>query len=630
LVFLAVLAVAGGVLAATWPKITPILFPPDEATSPDKNIAAVTNVPLDPPQTTAKAARPAGPTSLKGSPTTVKAAGPKRGPIVGGNPANTPRDVNPFPRRALVISVHNYLYANPVGFGALGPGARNMNTLLEALSGAGEAAGFKIPRNQIFLLSDLADKGRARPPMKSVIAQTLTSFLDSSRAQDRIMVIFTGRAIEIGDQAFLVPIEGELENSATLIPFKWVYNQLLSCKARQKVLLLDVSRFSPTRGMERPDGGPLGAKFEAALKNPPSGVQVWSACSRGQRSYATDDKPMGVFLDSLFTACKEGIANRIQRYEDLLPVEQYCEKVNALMATELGPRKLEQVSFLSGQDAENGSVADRSERPPTSLTLPPAPVAKAAEKLVKNVLAEVGTPAVKPSHETDNMKYEALPPFKPEVLAKYDSEGEEGSPFHKAVHNARVVLWAVSHGRGEPAELQADVARVRGMLKNANLDVVLDVLERGIRARGPAQENQLKMEILEFERNVARIMGRLNEALEDMKAVAQMRDSEPLRWQANYDFTLARLEAQIAFLYEFQSMLGQMRKEFPPRDPKLHGGWRLAAAPNLQGDSAGKKLAKDSRKILEKIAKDHAGTPWEVLAKREKLTALGLEWQPTR
>jgi hypothetical protein len=30
---------------------------------------------------------------------------------------------------------------------------------------------------------------------------------------------------------------------------------------------------------------------------------------------------------------------------------------------------------------------------------------------------------------------------------------------------------------------------------------------------------------------------------------------------------------------------------------------------------------------LNAIIKDNPGTPWEVLAKREKLTALGLEWQ---
>jgi len=34
--------------------------------------------------------------------------------------------------------------------------------------------------------------------------------------------------------------------------------------------------------------------------------------------------------------------------------------------------------------------------------------------------------------------------------------------------------------------------------------------------------------------------------------------------------------------------------------------------------------------MFKKIAKDYRGTPWEILAKREQLTALGLQWQATR
>ena len=49
-----------------------------------------------------------------------------------------------------------------------------------------------------------------------------------------------------------MPIEGELDNAATLIPLKWVYEKLAACKARQKVFVVDVCRFSPTNGAERP------------------------------------------------------------------------------------------------------------------------------------------------------------------------------------------------------------------------------------------------------------------------------------------------------------------------------------------------------------------------------------------
>jgi hypothetical protein len=139
-------------------------------------------------------------------------------------------------------------------------------------------------------------------------------------------VFFVGHAVEIGDDVYLAPIEGELDNPATLIPLPWVYDQMARCKARQKVLVMDVNRLNPGLGIERPNGGPMGAKIDAALAAPPPGVQVWSACVDKQQSYETGDSPMGEFLDELAFALApvdkihKGIAG-IQRPEDPLPLD---------------------------------------------------------------------------------------------------------------------------------------------------------------------------------------------------------------------------------------------------------------------------------------------------------------------
>ena len=39
---------------------------------------------------------------------------------------------------------------------------------------------------------------------------------------------------------------------------------------------------------------------------------------------------------------------------------------------------------------------------------------------------------------------------------------------------------------------------------------------------------------------------------------------------------------------------------------------------------------RDAEKLLDKLAKSHPGTPWEILAKRERFTTLGLEWKPEK
>jgi hypothetical protein len=611
-VFLCVLGIAGGGVALAWPRLAPLLMPPQEKAPADGRLA-------DPDG--GKGSSPATGRRRPPSSRLPSEAGSNGGDELAGDPT---KNVNRFPRRALVISVHNYLYANPVHQGPPGPSRPDTHSAANLLDLLSRNNGFKIPRTQMAHLSDAAGRGQARPPMRPVVEKTLTDFLDSSRAQDRVLVFFIGHAALAGNDAYLVPIDGELDNPASLIPLRWVYDRLAACKARQKVLVLDVARFNPTSGLERPDGGPLGAKLAALLQKPPPGVQVWSACSAGQHSYETDDAPEGAFVEALYVAAMRGVQNKIQSPDDPLPVEYFRDRVNEQLARELGPRKLEQVSFLAGEEAAGGAAYDAVEAPPPAPTLAPVPSNQDSARIVKSVLAEIGTPPIKPSYEANDIRFEALPPFDTAVLRKYAADGAKDSPLRKAVRDARVALWAVST-EAEPQGLGPEIRDIK-----AKLRVNLSVLQDGFRAPPPGQENRVKTAIENNERQVARILGRLKEALEDLEAAKETRGDETKRWQANYDFTLARLQAQIAFLFEYQSALGRMRKEFPERDPKLHGGWRLAATTKLQGDATGKKLAKDAAKTLDKLAKDLKGTPWEVLAKREKLTALGLDWQPTR
>jgi len=63
-----------------------------------------------------------------------------------------------------------------------------------------------------------------------------------------------------------------------------------------------------------------------------------------------------------------------------------------------------------------------------------------------------------------------------------------------------------------------------------------------------------------------------------------------------------------------------------------HTGWRLASRDKMQakGDEGkqAKKYASDAKEVLKKLAEEHKGTPYEVLAKRDGSNALGLEWRP--
>src|SRR5262249_53624628 len=112
-------------------------------------------------------------------------------------------------------------------------------------------------------------------------------------------VFFVGHAVEIEGKGYLAPLEAKLTNPATMIELDWVLKRMESCKARQKVLVLDGNRFSPTQGFERPGPGPMTEQRDALLNAPPAGVQIWSACVKDQQSYETDQTPMGSFLSSM-------------------------------------------------------------------------------------------------------------------------------------------------------------------------------------------------------------------------------------------------------------------------------------------------------------------------------------------
>jgi Caspase domain len=500
--------------------------------------------------------------------------------------------------------------------------ARNIPNFLDAMN-----RGLHIPMTEMAQLSDGAAKGQARSPMKPVIEKTLTNFLDESRPQDRIMVFFIGHGVAIDNEMYLAPIEGELNNAATLIPLKWVYEQMAKCPARQKVLVVDVNRLNPGHGLERPNGGPMDPKEDAALNAPPPGVQVWTACTAGQQSYELDDALMGLFLDELDTALvtdekSKGLKDKIQHPEDPLPMERLRDLVNAGMKRELSDFKLEQTSRLSGEEAQDGAPYDKSAPPAPAIVLATPPKGDSAKVL--SVLNEIGVPPLKPSRDDTGVHLKDLPPFPMDKMKDYPDGGDD-TPLRKAILKAREMIYAVSTAP-PPDPLADDVGKIRQELK-VNLSVLKEEY------RKPADEPRFKKQIEMDERKIADLLLSLQEALEDLKSAgddaATGRAKETKRWQTNYDFMLARLEAQIAYLFEYQSMLGQMRKQLPDLGPG-QTGWRLASQVALKGDTQGKKLAKDSNKHLDAIIKDNPGTPWEVLAKREKLTALGLEWQGTK
>ncbi|MBY0460970.1 MAG: hypothetical protein K2V38_26925, partial [Gemmataceae bacterium] len=116
--------------------------------------------------------------------------------------------------------------------------------------------------------------------------------------------------------------------------------------------------------------------------------------------------------------------------------------------------------------------------------------------------------------------------------------------------------------------------------------------------------------------------------LEGLKAKREEEASK--RWQAHYDFALASLKARLAYMNEYNKVLGNLVTEaLPPLDAKLgQDGYALVASETLKSGKDVKKLAEDAQTLFAEIATKYKGTPWALQAKQEKTVVIGLNWKP--
>src|SRR5262249_51762752 len=100
-----------------------------------------------------------------------------------------PPPAGAFPRRALAVTVNNYVYTNHIG------GRNGLPNVRDQLTKK-----LRVPASQIVELSDAGLT--PRQPVKPVIEKLVTDFLAGSRGQDCVVVLFVGHAVEAGDEAY--------------------------------------------------------------------------------------------------------------------------------------------------------------------------------------------------------------------------------------------------------------------------------------------------------------------------------------------------------------------------------------------------------------------------------------------
>jgi len=103
--------------------------------------------------------------------------------------------------------------------------------------------------------------------------------------------------------------------------------------------------------------------------------------------------------------------------------------------------------------------------------------------------------------------------------------------------------------------------------------------------------------------------------------------SSEKRWQAGYDLAMGRVLAAKIRTDAYNIMLANAKSGMKFKDPK-NDTWKLVQSDKVAGvGSQTEKLAVQARTYLERVVKDHPGTPWAMIAQEELQTPFGYEWQ---
>jgi hypothetical protein len=534
--------------------------------------------------------------------------------IVPEHPGSTHTTKTDSPRRMLAMSITKYLYCNPLVGGLNKNGTSEFNEAVKTLAFRWDIPDTK-ENNQLFLLTDADGKlmptAAHRPMLKPIVTETFKQFLSTSRPQDHIVLYFGGHAVAKDGKGYLIPTEGDPNEVDTLIPLEELWGMVKSCPAQQKVVLFDVCRLSTDDNAIRPGSEPMSEELEKLLHSPPDGVQVVTGCSHGQTTgefrFAPDSEtPQGsAFLGALRQIARKEKPTKVNP-EDPFPVSEWVESLSKRLKEILG-KDLPSVPKSSGT---SGTAIAISTTEPAAKRFEYPPVPNGADaKDVKAALAVLDAPpllgappAIQESIESIVVfSAERMKAFKTTSTPEDEAKDEAKYPWRSAALKAMNDLRARWKGFAEP---QRDSVLRDGLSVKANDEL------KGKIAKEQKPLSELSLDLQD-----------MVDTLTDLREQAEKDESK--FWVATFRFVLAQAKIRLAFSHEANLALGSVRTDSLPSGST---GWRLVQISKMKArtHAAG---AKEAQQLLDELAKECKGTPWEVAAKQWRGVSIGLDWR---
>jgi hypothetical protein len=140
-------------------------------------------------------------------------------------------------------------------------------------------------------------------------------------------------------------------------------------------------------------------------------------------------------------------------------------------------------------------------------------------------------------------------------------------------------------------------------------------------------DSSMKAALDEAQKKAAILQPRINNLYALIKEGEKDREklTEP-RWRAGFDLAYGRIMAVKVRTEFYNAMLARAKGGMKFADPKTNV-LTLVPANEVTNNSQLDKMAKLSRELLERVAQEHRGTPWAMLAEAELKDPIGWRWQ---
>ena len=173
------------------------------------------------------------------------------------------------------------------------------------------------PQDVVMLTEGVgAENPRYRPTLAN-IRKELVALLQRCRTQDMVLVVLTGhgRQLRGDDEPFFLPCDAALGDATSCLSIIELYEELASCAASYKLLLVDACRddtLAPGE-LKAAGGRGTGRRRPPGSPTPGCGVAALLSCSPGQVSYDHDDLRHAIFFHFAIEGLKGAAADRTGR-----------------------------------------------------------------------------------------------------------------------------------------------------------------------------------------------------------------------------------------------------------------------------------------------------------------------------